>query len=136
MSLLLTAGSGSNNIPSKLHIPVCPASTEEQIACHMYSYTSPAFCLCLLSAHVTKKLCICCQSMWSASCPLQLQHMLSTGKKDLPNKGADQKDFQNNYASLTEELKQKTSAHLVIKSDEVSSCNCMSLWPGVHVTAH
>ena len=58
---------------------------------------------------------------------MQLQHMLSTGKKDLPNKGADQKDFHNNYASLTEELKEKTSAHLVIKSDQVSLRNCVSL---------
>ena len=62
--------------------------------------------------------------------------MLSTGKKDLPNKGADQKDFHNNYAPLTEELKEMNSAHLVIKSDQVSLRNCVSLWPGMHVTAH
>ncbi len=65
-----------------------------------------------------------------------MQHMLKTGKKDLPNKGADQKDFQNYYALLSEDLKEKTISHLVIKSDEVSLRNCVSSWPGVHVTAH
>ncbi len=43
--------------------------------------------------------------------------MLKTSKKDLPNKAANQKDFRIHYALLSEELKEKTSAHLVIKSD-------------------
>ena len=62
--------------------------------------------------------------------------MLKNSKKDLPNKAADQKDFQIHYAMLSEELKEKTSAHLVIKPDEVSLRNCVSSWSGVHVTAH
>ncbi len=65
-----------------------------------------------------------------------MQHMLKTSKKDLPDKGADQKDFQIHYALLSEELKGKPSAHLVITSDEVSHRNCVSAWSGVHVTAH
>ncbi|DBA95126.1 TPA: hypothetical protein ACH3X1_015681 [Trebouxia sp. C0004] len=48
-----------------------------------------------------------------------MQHVLKTGKKDLPHKGADQKDFQIHYALLSEEMKEKTNAHLVIKSDEI-----------------
>ncbi|KAL0018240.1 hypothetical protein WJX77_001071 [Trebouxia sp. C0004] len=50
-----------------------------------------------------------------------MQHMLKPGKKELPHKGADQKDFQIHYALLSEEMKEKTSAHLVIKSDEAAS---------------
>ena len=39
--------------------------------------------------------------------PLQMQHMLKINKKDLPNKGADQNDFQIHYALLSENLKKK-----------------------------
>ncbi len=59
-----------------------------------------------------------------------MQHTLKTSKKDMPNKGADQKDFQIHYALLSEELKEKTSAHLVIKSAEVSLKNCV--WRACH----
>ena len=55
-----------------------------------------------------------------------MQHMLKNSKKDLPNKAADQEDFQIRYALLSEELKERTSANLVIKSDEVSLRNCVS----------
>ncbi|DBB01283.1 TPA: hypothetical protein ACH3X3_011739 [Trebouxia sp. C0006] len=50
-----------------------------------------------------------------------MQHTLKTSKKDMPNKGADQKDFQIHCALLSEELKERTSAHLVIKCAEAAN---------------